>query len=259
MTTQIINIWQIYCITESVFVSGPLFNGQNCTTCFHNTSHTVNPDSVSLLYNINPNTTIISTQDPGQTNGNYKCIRKIINIPSGTIGQITSQVTKFNYPVGLLSFNIDVNIINIGDMFECVIMPAINGGIIGLSTININAGDKIISIPSSVIGYFSIGYIPVFINSSTGFREEETEIISININNGTITLAVGVSSSFPSGSYISFITKKIETYYMNSVANRDVGNFLRSALLPISAKAELRYTNNSTTAKTFVYGVNMLY
>lgn len=256
--TSIINEWRIFCITENSFVTGLLTQGTACEVCFNNNTHIVNYSSSSIIRTIEPNLTILSTQSPNQTNGNFRREGLLLVSPNGTPGTITTQTTSFPYPVGMLAFNMNISVDNVGDMIEAVIMP-IGQAPIDVLAINLEIGTKIIPVNDSVFNYVQIGFQIVLINNLTGFKEECDEIISINKINKTVTLKTGIKTAFNMGCYISFLMKRCKNIYMTTPGIINLGNFLRSSLFPMTLQAQIRYTNNSGTAKTFAYSSDYLF
>ena len=247
-----VGYWRIYCITEGQFVYGYLPAGTDCTVCFNNNEHTTNPNSISLIDQISPNTTIIATQEPGVTNGIFKSKRKKMTCAASTV---TSQFTTFPYTVNILAFYANISTANVGDMFELSVSTS---SPIGVLTAAMTAGDIIIALPSSVMAYFQISYFPVFINHTNAFTEEGPEIIAVDRVNNTITLASGIVNSFGIGDYIKFKITRIESHSMNVPFVYSIGNYLRASPFVTGLKAELRYTNNSSDVKDFLYGIDFL-
>lgn len=254
---SILNQYRVYCIDEATFVTGWLQDPQVCTQCFNNSSHTVNPNSISIIETISPNTTLISTQAIGETNGNYRREGKVMNIAAGP-NVITSQNTSFPYDIGILAFILSIGQDNIGDQVDVVVMP-INNYPIGLLAANVTAGQTVIPIPIGTLNYLQIGFNLTLQSATTGILEEEQEIISINSTNSTITLQTGITSAFSIGDYISFVMTRCKNIYLNSPGNERVGDFLRTALFPKTMQAQLRYKNNSNSAKVFSYASDYLF
>lgn len=254
---SIINQYRVYCIDEATFVTGWLPDPQVCTQCFNNTSHTINPNSISIIDTMSPNTTLISTQMPGETNGNYRREGKVMNIAAGP-NVITSQITSFAYDIGILAFIISIGQDNIGDEFDVVVMPK-NNAPIGLLATNVTAAQTIIPIPVTTIIYLQIGFKLTLQSATTGILEEEDEIISIDKINNTVTLQTGITSAFSTGDYISFVMTRCKNVYLNTPGNEQVGNFLRSSIFPKTMQAQLKYKNNSNAAKVFSYSSDYLF
>lgn len=253
-----INQWRIFCIDENQFVTGYLPDTvQQCRVCFNNNQHIINESSGTVLQTISPNTTVISTQPSGLTNGNYRREGRIMNVQPGP-GVITTQTTTFAYNIGMLAFCIDIAPHNIGDMIEALIMPR-SFAPIGILQANVISGQTVIPIPSQTITYLQVGFQLVLINNLTGFMEEESEILHINSTDNTVTLQTGVTTGFNAGSYITFLMKRCKTLYLNNNSNIQLGNFLRASLFPKTMQAQLRYTNNTSEAKTFVYSSDYLF
>lgn len=254
--TSVINEWRVFCITENTFVYGLLYDGVTCTSCFNDPLHDININSISIIRTIEPNITLISTQPPNQTNGNYRREGKLLSSPSGTPGTITSQITTFPYNIGMLAFNMNISQDNVGDKMEVVIMP-LNQSPIDVLSVNLSSGTTIIPISPTGLNYLKVGFQIVLINNLTGFKEEQDEIT--HIDNSTVTLRTGITTAFNSGSYISFLMKRCKNIYMTTPGIINLGNFLRASLFPTTMQAEVRYTNNSGTAKTFAYSSDYLF
>lgn len=253
----ILNQYRIYCIDEATFVTGWLEAPEVCTQCFNNTAHTVNPNSISIIDTISPNTTLISTQLPGETNGNYRREGKVMNVTAGP-NVITTQTTTFQYDIGILAFVISIGQDNVGDQIDVVVMP-INNSPIGILATNLTAGQTVIPIPVGTIIYLQIGFKLTLQNHTTFILEEEDEIVSIDPINNTVTLLTGITSAFSTGDYISFVMTRCKNLYLNAPGNVEVGNFLRSALFPKTMQAQVRYKNNSNAAKVFSYASDYLF
>lgn len=251
-----INKWRVYCIDEASFVEGFLPVGSICTTCFNNTSHSVNNSSISIVETITPNTVLISTQNPGETSGYYRRERKKMTVTAGP-DTISSQTISFKYPVGMLAFNVDIGTSNIGDVFDALVMP-LNFSPVGVLTVNVTAGATVLTINSGALAYLKVGFNLVLFDSSN-VKEEAQEILAINTTNNTVTLESGITGTYVIGNYISFFLTRCKNYHMNCSESITMGNFLRSSLFGVTLQAQLRYTNKSNTEKTFVYGIDYLY
>lgn len=257
MSTGIINQWRIYCTTENEFVTGWLPDGETCTVCFNNNTHIINENSINIIQTISPNTTLISTQLPGQTNGNYRREGRFMNINAGP-NVITKQITTFPYNIGMLAFIINIGTQNIGDEFDAVVMPK-NQAPIGLLTENLVIGQTIIPIPHASLFYIQVGYQITLQSHTTGFLEEQDEILSIDKINNTVTLKTGITTAFNIGDYISFLMKRCKNIYLNTQGHIQMGNFLRASTFPITMQAEIRYKNNSDQSKVFSYASDYLF
>jgi len=248
-----VNLWRVYCITESQFVTGYLSDGQTCTVCFNNNTHTVNNDSINIVSTITQNTSLISTQTPGQTPGNFRAENNLITCAANSISY---QTMSFSYNINILSLHLQISPNNVGDMFEIIVRPK---SYIGTLASEVTSGSTVISLSEFIISLLSIGFQLVFTKPDFSLVEEEPEIQSIDTVNNTVTLVSGTTTTFPTGSYIKFMVKRIKTYYLNYEGHKNIGNYLRASLFPLTVESQLRYTNNTNTSKTFVYGIEYLY
>lgn len=252
-----VNQWRIYCETESVFVTGYLPEGSTCTVCFNNNTHLVNANSISIINTVSTSTTMISTQLSGITNGNFRAEKKKLICSAGSAeGVISSQSVSFPYNLNILAFSVQISPENVGDFIEIAITPI---SYIGVLESPITSGDTILTLTPFVFGFLSIGYQLVFTNNTNGFKEETSEILSVNTNNNSVTLTSGLVTSFPAGSYIKFQLKRLKTYYLGTTGSLVIGNYLRASFFPITVQSELRYTNFTNVTKNFYYGIEYLY
>lgn len=246
--------WKIFCITENKFVEGYLPVGTDCTVCFNNNTHQINPLSISSSEKIKTSQSFINTQEPGETKGNFQVMRK--ELITSTNSSITKQITLFPYKINILGFNADISPDNIGDRFELVMYPNTPIGVISSALV---PGNTVIQLDVFSINYLNCGYYLKLIKN--GVTEETSEIVNINLSNSTVTLALGITGTYSVGDYFSFIIYRLKNYKMNVSYNYNTGNYLRAAPFPANLIAELRYTNNGniTIPKNFTYGVEILY
>jgi hypothetical protein len=253
-----IHNWRIYCDTEGSFIYGYLPEGTDCTVCFNNNTHAVNPNSSSIVSTVSENTTLIATQETGSTAGNFRAEKKKLICLPGSVdpGVITKQVVSFPYDLNILSFSVQIREENVGDMIEMVISPL---NFIGVLSAELVSGSVTIVVSVLIMSLVNKGYQLVFTNPSNGFVEETPEILSLDTVTNTLTFITPTVTTFPAGSYIKFQLKRLKTFYIGAIGNLVIGNYLRASLFPTTVQSEIRYTNFSVAAKTFYYGIEYLY
>lgn len=250
-----VNYFRIYCLTENKWVYGYLESDKECTVCFNNNTHSVNLESANLLTSISQKYTLISTDANGSNTKNFRSERKMMACAPYTV---TTQTTIFPYDVSILSFNYDVTTQNIGDVFDVIVMPISQLGVLETS---LSQGETHIAVSPFLIDFLNTGYQLVFTKASTGEVEETDLITNINMTNNVVTLLSGLRNSFAPGDYFSFLIKRITNFYMNIEGNYSgIGNYLRASAIPKVMKVMVRYNNKSlTNPKTFYYGSDILY
>lgn len=245
-----INKWRIFCNTENTFVYGFLDGTQTCTSCFNNTNHDINSNSISIESTTIQNVTLISTNDNSSIHGNYVNDCYLIDIDSG-VDTVTVYSRTYPYIIGILSFYVDIMTDNVNDIFDLIVRP-VGNGFIGVLGSNYIIGDTHIDIGNESI-YFKNGH---FLKITDGSNTDDIEVI--NVTGNILTLKSGLTHNYTAGSYISFNLKRLRNYITRSIGYRVVGSFLRISTFPIGMEAVILYTNKTANAKKFVCGIEYL-
>lgn len=193
MTTSI-NKWKIYCTTEGTWSFGFLdsSNTNGPTTCFNNSGHTVNNNSISIVSNISTNSVKI-VEESIPTGGNYMSEGYSMNLPANTT---TTKTISWPIPISVLSASYSTLTTHIGDIINFVS----DSFIIGVITANITAGNTVISLNSTAINAVVLGYeLIVTDGTNTDFLDT---ICCINKNTSTVTIRQAATHSFVAGSVI---------------------------------------------------------
>lgn len=249
MTT--INTWRVYCEDEAAFITGYLPEGETCTVCFNNNTHTVNTSSITIVSSLSEKTTLISTNDNSNIGGNYKNECTSIDILAG-IDVVTTNIKIYPYEIGVLSFSLDLTQENVGDIFDIIVTP-INYSPIGVLPVTVAIGATNIDV-GGASAYLNVGY---FLHLLNGVNDEYIEIKSIS--GSIVTLVSGTTFAYDIGSYISFRVYRVSNYKIKTPGYRYFGNFLRTSTFTTMSQAVVVYTNKSGEAKEFTYGIEFLY
>lgn len=251
-----INKWKIFCITENTWSYGYLDSTATPpTTCFNNTSHTVNPDSISIVETISPNTVTISENDPDEPNDigdNYITEGYSVDLPANTI---TTKQISWPIPINVLSTNYSTLDTHIGDIID-IVSNSIN---IGTVTANVSIGDTVLTVSSTVVNAAIKGYeILITDGTNTDFLDS---VISINKNNNTITIRQSPTHTFSIGSLIKIqkrIMKNVEigmSWLYEPSRGRIVGTRVKA-----NQTLNIKYNNKSTSVdKRITFNIQYLY
>jgi hypothetical protein len=243
-----VNEYKIFCNDEMEFKT--VWGNVAPSTCPMNTTHDINPNSVTMVQTITSNTVIVETEtDPSKkTSGNYGVKSWLLDIPTGTTGSITRQNTTFDYPINmmLVSFRSADN--SQGDVFSCDVMP---NTIIGICTTTASLGTTSIAVNETVLGIIQHGYI---VDISTGTTSAHLgKCLTKDPVTGIITTEYPVSNiSFNAGSYIKMTIRFVDRYVLTNSQNRLLGTGkIGCSYIPNGIPMEVVYTNNNGLAKKF--------
>lgn len=250
MTTT--NEWRVYCIDEGQFVYGLLTDPAVCTACFNNNTHTINENSISITKTIKDNVVLISTNDNKNIGGNYVNDCDTITITEG-VNVVTTYIRSYPIDIGILSFSLDLTLLNIDDYVNIHVRPK-NDSPVGVLSGNVNINDTTVNVGNASV-YFKKGFLLV-LRDSNGVKEL-LEIKSISGN--VLTLVTAVTKNYTPGNYISVLIKRINNYTFKNKGYRYFANFLRTAAFSPNLEAVVEYVNVSGEAKTFTYGMEYLY
>ena len=250
MATKII-YWRIYCNTESQWTYGYLDDTQGTpTTCFTDSSHTVNPDSyqnVSETSLIIPHVKI--QEEYIETGGNYRLEGFKMTCPAN---QVTTKVVTWKTQLSIISSQY------VGKSeWEGCIVDAIVGPetIVGTITGNVASGIAIIPVSLTVIQNAVIGYEFLINSDLIG------EICSIDSVNSTVTIGTNTTTSYTSGALAKLQNRTIKNYEMsptNLLYTLGVNTVGGSPLAP-NTPVHVIFNNTTNNEIIFRFQVEYLY
>jgi hypothetical protein len=248
MTTSV-NQWRIYCETESAWSSG-FFDASSPapTTCFNNTTHTVNANSAQLLQTIssnNVNAKIIEESIP--TQGFFKSQGYSFTIPGNSTA---STIVSWGYPVTVLeTFFATVNTQS-GDIINAITAP---NTIIGTITANVAIGATVLPVSSTVVANSYVGFEILINGVLLG------EILSIDHTNLTLTVSP-LTTGYSSGAYVGVQIRIINNFIIGNSFRYVVGSSkIGGKFIAAGTTTRVEYTNNQSTALTFTFRVEFLF
>ena len=256
MSSVTIKLWEVYCTNEELYKR--VWSTTQPTTCPDNNSHSISINPGPKILNSISEKKVKIVEEDGLTQGIYKLHGFTRNIPSGNVGNVSSFVHTWKYPITLSNgWFISTNEME-GDIIDCVVAENLT---IGVITAPVNYGDSILSVSPTVIPHLYNGYtITITDGVNTDKLGEVTELDSAN--NIVIVENTSTHSYSPlSPTYVNMGVKVIENFGIPigkqryAFAEKKIGG----KYIPKDIPVVVKYTNNSGNAKTFIYNMEYLY
>lgn len=251
MSEKSITEWRIYCNDEQSWVHGfkDTTDGPPLT-CFSNTSHSVNTQSVQELDVISNNVVIAKIQEESiETGGYFRSHGFKFTIPANST---ESHEVSWPYPITVLeSFFVggpqhEGNVINVIVGDDTIVGALVSQAIEGTNTLNVSP---------TVIANIKVGFNVKVSSQSVG------RVLSVNTSNNTITISQNLSQTHNAGSYVKMSVHSIEEFEMGSEVVRYIIGSSKTGgkYLPTNVKAKVVYINNTNSSVVFRYQVEILY
>ena len=235
-STSLINKYQIYCNTESDWIEG--WSNVEPTTCYNNTSHSVNLHSVQELESVS-NSQVKIIEDTAFVARNVKIVS--VHFENVQVGETQIKSYKFEYITSMYSYKFATDDTNKGDEISIAINPQTP---LGLITADITAGDTIIYAPAALFTFGWVGF-NIYVSDGTNFNDLG-EIINIDKVNNTITVKNPAVNDFSSNDTILLMTyynmkgMKIGPAQMYAFGEDVIGG----AAVPVGTEVQFSYKNN---------------
>lgn len=235
--------WKIYCTTEDAFIEG--WSETEIKTCPNDTAHTVNPDSVSKVDQVSPNTVSIIQGAPPTgslsttpVGGFYRILGKAFDCPVSTT---TDNTFSFPYPVAVTGAYIPVSSDMKGDILNVYAAQNVN---VGVLTAGVAASATVIPVSLTVIQNVFIGRK---VRITDGVNTTDfIEVISKNTNTNEITLATGITFAFAAGSLVKLCIHYVKDMEFSEPGMYKIGvSNVNGTYIPTNIPITLSYTNNS--------------
>lgn len=246
--------WRIYCETESSFQYWWLEDGDNPpTTCPNNSSHTIS--SVKSIIDEIEDTEVSIKQETVKTGKNYRWDTKSFDALANS-----TTTFEFSYPtdVSVLEAQFISAAENKGDVWSWVIAENTT---VGAITSDVNIGDTVLNVSSTVVQNVKIGFNINLFNGTT--TEQLGQVKTIDIINQTITIETPSTVSFLASTptyvriSIYFIKDSEFGHPWNHVYG---GGKIQSSYVPANTSVKVYYINNSPTVdKRIVVNIELLY
>lgn len=240
--------YQIYCITEGKFVQG--YGEQSPTTCYHDTTHTINPNSVQVLDLIGPNTVI--SVDASPADGNFQISNIEFEIPPNPTGNTQIIYKTITYPFDLYLWQMSITppFVCVGDILSLIIGKDTP---IGYLTQPALAGQTTLSVSSTVITYVYRGYqlgITLDPTAQPIVYEDLDMITHIDKTNSTITVQKPLSVSYPAGAVLLLSLYPLKEVVLDTYQRFVLGaKGTKAKLIPANTPITIKYTDNTVNAE----------
>lgn len=236
-TTTAVSNYKIYCTTENIYVSG--WGVVSPTTCYHNNTHTVNPNSVQIIDTISSNTFSVK-EDKIEVSRNTTVYS--ISILDIAPGETKSVTYTFPIPVSLYSFIITPDATNKGDIYSII---AAENTTLGLIVADLAINDTSLIAPTAFLLYATVGY-HVSITDGTNTQDLGL-VLTKDMETGVITFQNPIQYIFLASNTLIRMTIKV----LNQIRIGGAGVYkffddvIGGAPIPAATIAKFTYTNNS--------------
>lgn len=249
MSSRDINNYRLFCNTENSFVT--VWNINTPSACPNNNTHLIDNDSVTIIDNINSNSTSI-IQYNNDINGNFRIESKMLFIPAN---QIITQTYSWPYNISVMTIGLTSAKENIGDVVNVYIAP---NTVIGAITQHINVGDTIIHVSPTVVKHLNVGFL-VKITDGTSVLDLG-ECIFIDPVTYIIRCINSANISMNAGSYLQMTIHNVKNIYLYNSEQFKIGEkHVSSQSLPKNINVQISYQNNSNVDKHFMFYYEFLY
>lgn len=250
--------YRIFCLTEEIWVEGWGVNPP--TTCYNNTTHSVNINSVQELEIIGDNIITIK-EEKIPTQGNIQIDTHTFDIPSGTTGSETYYTNVYPYAINILTMTICPTLDNIGDYVYADIGHHTTIGILteDISS-GITGGITGFGVSQTVIDNINIGY-DVTLTDGVNTNELGRCVMKDSVNNKISTEFATINIfSATSPTYVKQTAKVVNKLYFPLSFPIQIGsNKIGSSHIPANVVGRMIYVNNDGNAKKFTFYLEYLY
>lgn len=255
--TQSIYKYKIYCITESAYITG--WSSTSPTTCFNNTTHSVNTNSVQTI-DIVENSQVKIKEDNLVIPRNYSMKSIVFNNVEALTSQ--DQYFKFEIPTSMYSFSFIADDTNKGDYLS---ISANSDTVLGLIGANISPGARTLVAPAALLLY---GYLGFNLVLTDGTNTDDIGIITIiNKITGVVTFNIATTHSFSStNTLVKMSYYSLKNYQIGAPGRYPFSeDIVGGTSIPIGTNVKFTYTNNATTVdltndpKSLVISMQLLF
>jgi hypothetical protein len=242
-----VNKWNVYCETESAWVSGYLDENITPSTCFNNNEHTINTDLSNIILNISTQQVNI-VQTEGTPGMHYRAeSKKLVASPNTT----TTDTHTYPYDISPMTIYLPTSAQNEGDYINSLVGE---NTVVGVLTSSTSTGNTVLNVNSTVIQNMQVGYIVSLGNSNTVVGECTV------IGNNQITISDPLDASYSAGTLVKISVNNIKNFYLQGSTSYHLGTKnLLCSFIPANTPIKMAYTNNSNETKDFYYMMEYYY
>ncbi|MEO0236603.1 MAG: hypothetical protein ABIN35_00020 [candidate division WOR-3 bacterium] len=226
-------------------------------TCPHDTAHTIDPSQTIIYRTIGTNQTVVV--DP--FDGWYQSTSDTINIAAGNAGDVTNYDIWWPSNIVLWSLMLYFDPNAAGDSFSIIASPNTTIGLT-LSDLDIGATTAVVS---PTVFTHAIQGLDIAVSNNQNQNQnpayqELGRITALNPATNTISFEYALTQPFPANCLIMLNHHNVRQFKIdNNLINTNgitFGNrLLIGKTIPSGTIIRIKYTNQSTTAKTLTYKI----
>ncbi len=244
--------YRIFCQTEDQFVY--VWSETAPTQCPNNSSDTINPNSISIIEQIDSNE--VSIKDEYVPTGhNFRAETKKISVAAGP--DVTT-IQYFSWPYNTTFLNL--YFVTTGDHEgDIVYIDAPFDRIIGAVTASVVSSDTQIPVTQTVIDNVFVGY-NLFLDDGTNL-DDLGRVIAIDSVNNILTVETPTVHAFSplTPTYVK-ITRRAVDFEIGCPHQYAIGmKTLTGSHVPANEPARVQYINKSSVSKDFILIYEYLY
>ena len=248
-----INKWRIYCNDESDWTIGYLdADVGEPTKCFNDTSHSVNPLSITLVDVMTENKVTIKEEDI-PTGGHFvaNCLK--LDCPVG----YSTHDFQYPHPISTLSITFETLSEHRDDEIEIIIAPET---VVGEITSDVSTSDTIINVSQTVIDNASLGY-HLCLEDGTN-HNELGKIISIDKILNQLTIQNSSTNTYLTSTptNVKLCHKVVEDFTIGYPSRYELGkDKIGGSHVPTNKIIRVKYKNNGDSTKKLYSVIEFLY
>lgn len=252
-STATVYKYRIYCITESQNVYE--WAETPPTTCPHNTAHTINLNSISIVDQQGPDILSIK-EESTPTGGHYRAQTETL---VANAGPDVSTSMQFSWPfdISVLAIYIMADATTAGDIINVTIGK---DTVYGTLSDNVNTASTIIPVSSSVITNIAKGYYVTLDDSIN--TDNVGRVTAVNAIDNTINVETATTHAFAATTptLVKVNIKPIDNFQLVAGLPFTLGiKKIGGTFLPANTIVTIDYLNKGNAQKTLVFGYEYLY
>lgn len=242
MTTEV-NQYRVYCNDEADYVY--TWSSSEPTTCPNNNGHTINASLTTIVDTVSATT--VKTEE--NTEGYFETEHILMNIPSGTPGDVTEHDVTWPCDQLLWRTILDPTSDMIGDSISVLASPETT---VGVLMAPVNIGDTTVTVNSTVTDNAWRGFL---ITIDDGVNKDVLgRCTNVDSGAGTISFQTPTSYAFAPGTPVKISVYVLKDIRITNINTIDIGSKgFKGKTITAGLILRVYYTNNSGTAKEFLF------
>lgn len=245
-------LYSVYCLDENKEISR--WSSELQEVCPNNNTHTVRPNSISVIDTVKRNEVLVVPQLEENTGGRFRAESKTMTIPANSTTDL-----DLSWPIGIgvrtVSFTPKDE--NDGDSFNCLIFPDTVIGVLG-ATFEVGSSSLVLMSPQ--FGKMQKGFLLDIVNTTTGDIVKCGQITDTDPNTNTVMVEFPSSLEMPPGSLVRFSVNNMKDFMLSSGHNvwfKSLGS--TNSFIPKNSIVRIRYTNTHPQEVKFNFHYEYFY